>query len=85
MWRNGCQPVITACGEIYSCYRLGMGTKTINRPTQKQLREWGLSAAHAHDLWHGKKLPSMGLAQRIEAEFGYPIGSWRLAEKQAAA
>lgn len=48
------------------------------RPTNRELTALGISAAHASDLANGKKLPSLMLAQRIEAATGYPANAWRL-------
>lgn len=53
-------------------------SKTPERPTQKQLREIGISQAYASELLAGKKVPSLAMAHRICVAFGYPAHEWLL-------
>lgn len=56
-----------------------MGTKTPEKPTNAQLVALGLSKSYASELVNGHKMPSLALAQRLEATLGYPANAWRLA------
>jgi len=56
-----------------------MRTKTPEKPTNAQLVAMGLSKSYASELLAGKKLPSLHVALRIQAELGYPVTEWRLA------
>ena len=51
---------------------------TNGRPSNSQLTALGLSRSYASELVKGKKLPSLLVAQRIEAALGYPASAWRL-------
>ena len=56
-----------------------MDQRTVERPTQKQLIELGLSQSYASELLAGKKLPSLRVALKIQARLGYPVTEWRVA------
>ena len=53
-----------------------MSQKTIQRPTQKQLIELGLSQSYASEILAGKKTPSLKLAKLIQDALGYPALEW---------
>ena len=36
--------------------------------------------SYAHQLAHGKRTPSLKLAQELEEKTGYPAGSWKIGE-----
>ena len=50
------------------------------KPTYRELMDAGVRQGYAHELAHGKKTPSLKLAQELEMKLGYPAGAWRLGE-----
>ncbi len=55
-------------------------TPIIKPSYQALLAVGGISQPYASELAAGKKIPSLTVAQRIEAATGYPAGAWRLGE-----
>ena len=54
-------------------------------PTFRQLHDIGISLGHASELAAGKKMPSLGLAKKIEASLGWPVGNWPIERERTAA
>ena len=55
-----------------------MDQKTVEKPTQKQLIELGLSQSYASELLNARKLPSLRVALKIQHALGYPVTEWKV-------
>lgn len=61
-----------------------MKAKQVERPTQRQLRELGLSQSYASELLSGKKQPSLRTAMLIQTKLGYPVDRWQSTDYRGA-
>ncbi len=67
---------------FFRAYHVRMKHRS-DKPSYRELRDLGIASGYASDLAAGKRLPSLSLAQRIEAVLGYPASAWRLEERAA--
>lgn len=66
---------------IFSGIIRAMDAPNRTPPTQRELVGLGITQAYASMLLAGKRTPSLELAKRIEATFGYPATCWPQPER----